>query len=162
MKSLSWWKICIILTRNLNDILLQDYLTVMRIMLLSVLIIEKYDSNCKRPSTLIIEDKMSFSTTGMPTSNFCVLFSTMSWVTPTLNLNSCQMATKFIPKSKQEKKETWQELPCKITRRTEVQWHRSAGAEECCKRCCCIESNLAMSLWCWTTKYSGHSMFMDP
>lgn len=35
-------------------------------------------------------------------------------------------------------------------------------AEECCKRCCCIESNLAMPLWCWTTKSSGHRCVRGP
>lgn len=69
-------KICIILTGNLKDILLQDYLTVMIIMPLSVLIIEKHNSNFKRPSIPISEDEISFSTSSMPTSDFWVLFNT--------------------------------------------------------------------------------------
>lgn len=62
------------LTGSLKDILLQDYLTVLRIMPLPVLVIEKHDSNFKRPSILISEDEISFSTTSMPTSNFWVWF----------------------------------------------------------------------------------------
>lgn len=64
----------IILTGSLKDHVLQDYLTVMRIMSLSVLIIEKHNSKFKSPSILISEDEISFSTTSMPISNFWVLF----------------------------------------------------------------------------------------
>lgn len=64
----------IILTGSLKDILLKDYPIVMRIMPLSVLIIEKHNSNFKRPNILVRKDEISFSTISMPTSNVWVLF----------------------------------------------------------------------------------------
>lgn len=68
-------KIRIILTGNLKDIFVVR-LTVMRIMPLTVLIIEKRNSNFKRPGILISEDEISFTMTSMLPSNFWVLFST--------------------------------------------------------------------------------------
>lgn len=65
----------------------------MRIMPLCVLIIEKLNSNFKRPSILISEGETSFSIRDMPKANFWLLFNTMSWIFP--NLNSCQMSIDF-------------------------------------------------------------------
>lgn len=94
-------KIYIILTGSLKDHVLQDYLTVMRIMSLSVLIIEKHNSKFKSPSILISEDEISFSTTSMPISNFWVLFQYhgVLLTQPKLLRN----VPRFTPKSKKKR-----------------------------------------------------------